>query len=58
MELRKFTDKGLERFRRRPGRDYRHIPEPGYPNGHRHLLMGAYLVYTVYSLQRQGLLGR
>lgn len=39
------NDKG----RRRPGRDYRHIPEPGYPNGHRHLLMGAYLVYTVYG---------
>ncbi|MCU0560568.1 MAG: hypothetical protein MUD16_10305 [Desulfobacterales bacterium] len=39
------NDKG----RRRPGRDYRHIPEPGYPHGHRHLLMGAYLVYTVYE---------
>jgi hypothetical protein len=38
-------DKG----RRKPGRDYRHIPEPGYPWGHRHLLMGAYLVYTVYG---------
>jgi hypothetical protein len=35
--------------RRRPGRDYRHIPEPGYPNGHRHLLAGAFLVYTVYG---------
>lgn len=35
--------------RRKPGRDYRHIPEPGYPNGHRHLMMGAYLVYTVYG---------
>jgi hypothetical protein len=35
--------------RRKPGRDYRHILEPGYPNGHRHLLAGAYLVYTVYG---------
>lgn len=33
----------------KPGRDYRHILEPGYPNGHRHLLAGAYLVYTVYG---------
>lgn len=39
------NDKG----KRKPGRDYRHIPEPGYPNGHRHLMMGAYLVYTVYG---------
>lgn len=22
--------------KRKPGRDYRHILEPGYPNGHRH----------------------
>jgi len=35
---------------RKPGRDYRHILEPGYPNGHRHLLAGAYLVYTAYAL--------
>ena len=35
---------------RKPGRDYRHILEPGYPNGHRHLLAGAYLVYTVCDL--------
>ncbi len=35
---------------RKPGRDYRHILEPGYPNGHRHLIGGAYLVYTVYEL--------
>ena len=35
--------------RRKPGRDYRHIPEPGYPYGHRHLLAGSYLVYTVYG---------
>lgn len=34
---------------RKPGRDYRHILEPGYPNGHRHLLGGAHLVYTVYD---------
>jgi hypothetical protein len=39
------NDKG----RRKPGRDYRHIPEPGYPSGHRHLLAGPYLVYTVYG---------
>ena len=38
-----------EKGRRQPGRDYRHIPEPGYPNGHRHLLLGAYLVYTLYG---------
>ena len=36
--------------KRKPGRDYRHILEPGYPNGHRHLVGGAYLVYTVYDL--------
>jgi hypothetical protein len=35
---------------RKPGRDYRHVLEPGYPNGHRHLLAGAYLVYSVYGL--------
>ena len=35
---------------RRPGRDYRHILEPGYPNGHRHLLCGPYMVYSVYEL--------
>jgi len=34
----------------KPGRDYRHILEPGYPYGHRHLLAGAYLVYSVYGL--------
>ncbi len=39
-----------EKGRRKPGRDYRHILEPGYPNGHRHLLCGPYLVYTVYGL--------
>lgn len=40
-------DKG----RRKPGRGYRHIPEPGYPYGHRHLIAGPYLVYTVYEWQ-------
>ncbi len=35
---------------RKPGRDYRHILEPGYPYGHRHLLAGPYLVYSVYGL--------
>lgn len=35
--------------RRRPGRDYRHILEPGYPFGHRHLLGGSHLVYSVYA---------
>ena len=35
---------------RKPGRDYRHIPEPGYPYGHRHLLGGAFMVYTIYGL--------
>lgn len=34
---------------RKPGRDYRHILEPGYRHGHRHLLGGAYLVYTIYG---------
>lgn len=38
-----------EKGRRKPGREYRHIPEPGYPMGHRHLVMGPYLVYTVYG---------
>jgi hypothetical protein len=35
---------------RKPGRDYRHIPETGYRYGHRHLLGGSYLVYTIYGL--------
>lgn len=34
---------------RKPGRDYRHILEPGYRHGHMHLLGGPYLVYTVYG---------
>jgi len=36
---------------RRPGRDYRHILEPGYRYGHNHLLCGAYLVYTIHGLK-------
>ena len=35
---------------RKPGRDYRHILEPGYPYGHNHLLAGTYLVFSVYGL--------
>ena len=35
---------------RKPGKDYRHLLEPGYPNGHRHLVAGAYLVYSIYGL--------
>ena len=35
---------------RKPGRDYRHVLEPGYRYGHNHLIAGAYLVYTVYGL--------
>jgi hypothetical protein len=35
---------------KKPGRDYRHILEPGYPYGHRHLLCGPYLVYSIYGL--------
>jgi hypothetical protein len=33
---------------RSPGRDYRHILEPGYLYGHRHLLGGPFLVYTLH----------
>ncbi len=39
---------------RKPGRDYRHILEPGYRYGHNHLIAGAYLAYTVHGL-RDGL---
>ncbi|MFC1857671.1 hypothetical protein ACFL9U_06525 [Thermodesulfobacteriota bacterium] len=35
--------------KRKPGRNYRHILEPGYRYGHRHLLGGTYLVYTIYG---------
>lgn len=38
---------------RKPGRDYRHILEPGYPYGHNHLLCGAYLVYTIHELGKE-----
>ncbi len=34
---------------RQPGRDYRHIPEPGYLRGHRHLLGGAVMVYRLHG---------
>jgi hypothetical protein len=34
---------------RAPGRDYRHILEPGYLYGHRHLLGGPYLVYRLHG---------
>ncbi|RPH52812.1 MAG: hypothetical protein EHM85_01545 [Desulfobacteraceae bacterium] len=36
---------------RSPGRDYRHIPDQGFRIRHRHLLSGAYLVYTIYCLR-------
>jgi len=36
---------------RSPGRDYRHILEPGYLRGHRHLLGGAFLVYGLHGEQ-------
>lgn len=35
--------------RRSPGRGYRHILEPGYPYGHRHLLGGPFLVYRLHG---------
>ncbi len=34
---------------RSPGRDYRHILEPGYLYGHRHLLGGPFLVYRLHG---------
>jgi hypothetical protein len=36
--------------RRKPGSDFRHILKPDYRHGHRHLLAGAYLVYSVFGL--------
>ena len=36
---------------RSPGRDYRHILEPGYLYGHRHLLGGPFLVYRLHGEQ-------
>ncbi len=35
--------------KRKPGRDYRHIPELGYLQGHRHLLGGPFLVYRLHG---------
>lgn len=35
-----------ERF---PGRDYRHIPETGFGNRHRHLIAGAYSVFRLHG---------
>ncbi|GAB4373677.1 MAG: hypothetical protein Kow0062_10970 [Acidobacteriota bacterium] len=32
---------------RAPGRDYRHVLEPGFRYGHRHLLAGPFLVYRI-----------
>lgn len=34
---------------RRPGRDYRHIPDLGFRSVHRHLLSGAFLVHAIYA---------
>jgi len=34
--------------KRSPGRDYRHILEPGYLYGHRHLLGGPFVVYRLH----------
>ena len=34
---------------RKPGRDYRHILEPGYRYGYRHLLRGPFLVYRLHG---------
>ena len=36
---------------RAPGRDYRHILEPTYRYGHRHLLGGPHLVYRLHGEQ-------
>jgi len=36
---------------RNPGRDYRHVPDQGFRLRHRHLLSGAYLVYTICGLK-------
>ncbi len=41
---------------RSPGRDYRHILEPGYLYGHRHLLGGPCLVYRLHGEQAELLL--
>lgn len=36
---------------RRPGRDYRHIPEFGYRHRHRHLLFGAFQTYRRHKVR-------
>jgi hypothetical protein len=36
---------------RRPGRDYRHIPEFGYRHRHRHLLLGPYQIYRRHGVR-------
>lgn len=36
---------------RRPGRDYRHIPDPSYRYRHRHLLSGPYTIYRLHGDQ-------
>jgi len=41
---------------RSPGRDYRHILEPGYPYGRRHLLSGAFLVFRLHGEEAAPLL--
>lgn len=41
---------------RSPDRDYRHILEPGYRYGHRHLLGGAFMVYRLHGEQAMLLL--
>lgn len=42
--------------RRSPGRDYRHILEPGFRHGHRHLLGGPFPVYRLYKEDAKPLL--
>jgi len=34
---------------RSPGREYRHILEPGFRHGHRHLMSGPFLVYRLHG---------
>jgi hypothetical protein len=41
---------------RRPGRDYRHIPDFGYRHRHRHLLLGPYEVYRRHGARTVALL--
>ncbi|MBD3220679.1 hypothetical protein GF314_05510 [bacterium] len=42
--------------RRHPGRDYRHILEPGYPHGHRHLVAGPFTVHRLHGDHARALL--